>query len=465
MCVVAAVLTVLNLLLKLPCTDTAPSVLPRDAVVSRFGCFSDIEFLWDVRQLASHVFPYVTGSDIGNGTVEYPTLTGVWIWLTALPVDTARGFLVVTAAVAVVIVVVVTLLLARIDGRRAWIWAATPPLALYAVSNWDLLPVVCTVVGLVAVVRPPARWSTTTRYAVAGLAFGLGGAFKLYPLMFLAPLAIAALLDRDVALAARVKRTVAALGSGIGVVLAANVPFALINLDGWLSVFRFQAGRPISPSTMSIWFYGLMPWSMAPEGSFQTLMGTLSTVTTAIGILAVLVVTVVLALRRGTTPWIESAAALLAVYMVCNKVASPQYVLWLLPFFVVVRIGGWWIAAYLVADICAFVGFFRNTFYIAVGIGTSTWANQAMAVGIWGRAALLVAFAVVFFRVGSVVDGRDGNGRDGTGRDARDWDGTGEPSDASGRGTVAGHGTDGAPVSVPSRADGDRGDDRAVRPA
>lgn len=126
MCVVAAVLTVLNLLLKLPCTDTAPSVLPRDAVVSRFGCFSDVEFLWDVRQLASHVFPYVTGSDIGNGTVEYPTLTGVWIWLTALPVDTARGFLVVTAAVAVVIVVVVTLLLARIAGRRAWIWAATP---------------------------------------------------------------------------------------------------------------------------------------------------------------------------------------------------------------------------------------------------------------------------------------------------------------------------------------------------
>ena len=32
----------------------------------------------------------------------------------------------------------------------------------------------------------------------------------------------------------------------------------------------------------------------------------------------------------------------------------------LLPFLVVLRVGGWWIAAYLVADVCAVVGFFRN---------------------------------------------------------------------------------------------------------
>lgn len=398
MCVVAAVATALNVLVKLPCTLPTPDGVPRGAFVSRFGCWSDVAALWNSRDLAGHVFPYVTGSTLGDGTVEYPTLTGVWVWLTALPVGSARGFLLVTGIVAAVLAVVVTLLLARVAGRRAWIWAATPPLALYAVYNWDLLAVVCAVAGLVAMVRPPSTWSTTTRYTVAGIAFGLGGAFKLWPLMFLAPLAIAALLDRDAPLAVRVRRTAASLGGGVGVVLAANVPFVLVNLPGWLSVFTFQAARPIGPSTLSIWYYGLLPWSADVRGPFQQTMGTLSTAATALGIVAVLTVTVVLALRRGTTPWLQSAAALLAVYMVCNKVASPQYVLWLLPFFVVLRVGGWWIAAYLVADVCAVVGFFRNSFYAAVGVGTDTWAYQAMTVGIWGRAALLVALVVVFFR-------------------------------------------------------------------
>ncbi|MCJ1713351.1 hypothetical protein [Curtobacterium sp. VKM Ac-2922] len=398
MCVVAAVATVLNVLLKLPCTVPGPPDVPRGAFVSRYGCWSDVAALWNSRQLVGHVFPYVTGSQLGNGTVEYPTLTGVWVWLTALPVGSAHGFLLVTGAVAGVLAVVVTLLLVRVAGRRAWIWAATPPLALYAAYNWDLLAVVCTVAGLVVMLRPPSSWSTTTRYAVAGLAFGLGGAFKLYPLMFLAPLAIAALLDQDAVLRVRVRRTVAALGSGVGVVLAANVPFVLVNAPGWLSVFEFQASRPIGASTMSVWYYGLLPWSADLDGPAQQAMGTMSTLATALGIIAVLVVTVVLARRRGSAPWVQSAAALLAVYMVCNKVASPQYVLWLLPFLVVVRISGWWIGAYLVADVCAVVGFFRNTYYQAIGAGTDTWAYQAMTVGIWGRAALLVVFVVFFLR-------------------------------------------------------------------
>ncbi|KQS06487.1 hypothetical protein ASG04_15460 [Curtobacterium sp. Leaf183] len=431
MCVVAAVATVLNVLLKLPCTLPTPEGVVRGAFVSRYGCWSDVAALWGSRDLAGHVFPYVTGSELGNGTVEYPTLTGVWVWLTALPVGSAHGFLLVTGVVAVVLAVTVTLLLVRVAGRRAWLWAATPPLALYAVYNWDLLAVACSVVGLVVVVRPPSSWSTTTRYAVAGAAFGVGGAFKLYPLMFLAPLVIAALLDRDAELGTRVRRTAAALGSGVGVVLAANLPFVLVNLPGWLSVFTFQASRPIGASTMSVWYYGLLPWSTDLDGPIQQTMGAMSTVATALGIVAVLVVTVVLALRRGTTPWVQSAAALLAVYMVCNKVASPQYVLWLLPFLVVLRVGGWWIAAYLVADVCAVVGFFRNTYYQAIGVGTDTWAYQAMTAGIWGRAALLVALVVVFLRTPVVTRPVRGTSeRTDSGRSGTSGPALADPSDA-----------------------------------
>lgn len=408
MCVVAAALSVGNLLVKLPCAGPQPADVSRGAFVNRYGCWSDVAALWNTRDLGAHVFPYVFGTYRGDppvlqgGTVEYPTLTGLWVWLTALPASSATQFLIVSGIVAAVLAVVATLLLVRVAGRRAWLFAATPPLLLYATYNWDMLPVTCTVVGLAVMLAAPRSWSPLLRYTLAGAAFGVGGAFKLYPLMFLAALAVAALLDRDAELGARIRRTVGALGAGVAVVLVANVPFALVNAEGWLSVFQFQARRAIGPSTLSVWYYGLLPRSADLDSPFQHTMALLSTGSTALGILVVLAVTVVLALRSGRTPWVQASAAMLCVYMVCNKVDSPQYVLWLLPFFVVLRLGGWWVAAYLVTDVVLTVGFFRNGYYDAIGVQGETWASQALTAGIWGRAALLVVFTVLFLRTRTV---------------------------------------------------------------
>ncbi|OIH96952.1 hypothetical protein BIU90_15800 [Curtobacterium sp. MCBA15_001] len=413
MCLVAVVGTVLNLVQKLPCTVSEPPGVPRVAYVSQYACWSDVAAIWNHRQLGEHLFPYVTGTYggdppvLGGGSVEYPTLTGIWIWATALPADSAKQFLVVTALVAAVLVVLVTLMLARIAGRRAWVFAATPPVMLYAVYNWDLLPVLCTVAGLLVATRAPGRWPPLLRWGLAGAAFGAGGAFKLYPLMFLAALVLAAVLDRDTADApddrppggpGRYRRAAVALGSGLAVVLAANVPFALVNAEGWWSVVEYQAQRPIDSSTLSIWYYGLLPWSSDPASPFQDTMATLATVSTAVGLLAVLVVAVVLGVRTGRTPWVQASAAMLCVYMVCNKVDSPQYVLWLLPFFVVLRLGGWWIAAYLVTDVALTTGFFRNLYYSALGVTGGTWALQLFTAAIWIRAVLLVVFVVRFLR-------------------------------------------------------------------
>jgi hypothetical protein len=411
MCVLVLVLTGISLLSKLPCTGPPPPGLSRAAHIGRSACWSDVAALWTPRDLGLHRLPYVNGTftshplTLTGGTVEYPTLGGLWIWLTALPVDSARGFLVLTAVVAGVLAVAVTLLLVRLTGRRAWVFAATPPLALYAAYNWDLLPVLCTVLGVAAMTTPRFRSSPWLRFGLAGLAFGTGAAFKLYPIMFVAAIVLAALLDRDGRpLGRRVAHAGAALGGGLLVPLLANVPFALLDLDGWLAPVRFQAERATGASTLSVWYWGLLPWSSSGDPAFQHRMTALSTAATALGVLVVLAVTVVLALRRGRTPWLQSAAALLAVYMVCNKVDSLQYVLWLVPFFVVLRVGGWWVTAYLLADLAAFVGWFRSQYYGAIGQTALTWADQALAVGIWGRAALLVTLVVVFLRSEPAVE-------------------------------------------------------------
>jgi len=408
MCVVAVALTLTSLVHKLSCTTavTNPDGTSESTVtrITRWGCSSDTVGLFANRHLAEHLFPYVSGSytsdppAVHGGTLEYPTLTGLWVWLSALPVSSVHGFMIVTALTFVPVVVVITLGLQRLAGRRAWIWAATPPLLLYALYNWDVLPVLMTVLGLLTACNGSRRWSPTTAAVLAGAAFGIGGAFKLYPIMFVVPLALAYLLDRGVIpRAIRWVRASAAVGTAVAALLAANVPFMLINFDGWASVFRFQAARSIDSTTLSVWYWGTLPWSNTAGPRFQHLLGLAATSATAVTIIVTLVVGVIIARRTGRMPWVQTSAAMLCMYMLCNKVDSLQYVLWLLPFFAVLRIRLGWVVAYLVADLAAFVGWFRWNFYTSIGNLEATWAQQALAVGVWGRAGLLIALWFAFF--------------------------------------------------------------------
>jgi hypothetical protein len=106
--------------------------------------------------------------------------------------------------------------------------------------------------------------------------------------------------------------------------------------------------------------------------------------------------------REGSYPWIGVSAAMLCGFLLLHKVHSPQYTLWLLPFFVLLRVHWGWVVAYLVADLAMYVGIFR-LFYLLdagldVGIGGG-FAAQAVMIGVWGRAVLLAGLFVVALRV------------------------------------------------------------------
>ncbi|WP_172826558.1 hypothetical protein [Mycobacterium sp. 1423905.2] len=383
--------------------------------MSRTGCYSDTVTLYGNRDLAAHVFPYIHSwyttdpPALHGGAIEYPTLTGLWAWATALPNSTVQGFLVTTALSFVPAVVVATLCLERISGRRAWIWAGTPPLTLYGLYNWDVLPAAATAVGLAVGLGFPRGWSPTTRAAVVGAAFGVGGALKLYPVAFLAPLVLAILLDRNQGHSTtRWRGAGAAVGAAAAVLLVANVPFIVANRAGWLSVFRFQAERPIDVTTLSIWWNGAGRL-LDPDSSGQHLLHVAAAVSTTIGVLAVLGAGTVIGHRTGTVPWVQTAAAMLCVYLLLNKVHSLQYVIWLLPFFAAIRIRSGWVVAYLLADLAAFIGWHRTNYYHSLGNPKFTWADLALNCGVWGRAVLLLILAVVFLRSRTVASAQPAN--------------------------------------------------------
>jgi hypothetical protein len=101
---------------------------------------------------------------------------------------------------------------------------------------------------------------------------------------------------------------------------------------------------------------------------------------------------------------------MLCGFLLFHKVHSPQYTLWLVPMFVLMRVRAVWVVLYYLADIAMGIGIFRYyyaiTFNKPYGIYDG-WAAQATALGVWGRAALLAVLFFAFLWASSTVDDVD----------------------------------------------------------
>jgi hypothetical protein len=111
--------------------------------------------------------------------------------------------------------------------------------------------------------------------------------------------------------------------------------------------------------------------------------------------------------KEGTYPWMAVSAAMLCGFLLFHKVHSPQYTLWLVPMFVLMRVRWTWVLAYGIADLALGIGIFRYYYSIeylhTYGI-YGGFAEQATTIGIWGQAALLVCMFFVFANGRSTVD-------------------------------------------------------------
>jgi uncharacterized membrane protein len=388
-------------------------------------CYSDIQFLWIGRDIDRHVFPYVNGKLGENGqpvggVVEYPVLTGVVIWVSALFADTDADFLLLSALVLAPFGLVTAWLLAKLAGWRSLLWAIGPPLVLYAFHNWELPVVLCAVAAFYVVHRGWGARGTDrpllTRATVASVLLGLGFAFKVYPAIFVLPLMLYVLTGgrggrefggraagRLLDWWGAVRCALVALGTAVVV----NVPFAVAGFEGWQASFTFQMLRKADLTTNSIWYWGMRPDSDPDNVGVQELIGVLSPTLMMVSFVVACAVGWIRYQREGTYPWVAVSAAMLCGFLLLHKVHSPQYTLWLVPMFVLMRIRWGWIIAYLIADIAMDIGIFRwyyEIFYGENGGIFDGFAAQAVMIGVWGRAALLVGLFYAFLMARSTVD-------------------------------------------------------------
>ncbi|GGN87696.1 hypothetical protein GCM10011610_44260 [Nocardia rhizosphaerihabitans] len=374
-------------------------------------CYSDIQFLWIGRDIDNHVFPYVDGGiteegALTGGAVEYPVLSGVLMWAGAIGVTNDADFLWHSALLLTPFALLTAWMLARLAGPAALLWAIGPPLVLYAFHNWEL-PVVCTAVAAVYVMSMLTGLSIRTRGIIAAVLLAIGFCFKLYPGIFLLPLAVYILTggaprdarrvrDLDVAGAAQ------ALLAAMGTVAAVNLPFVVAGVEGWRASITFQQMRQADITTNSIWYWGHQ-LIFGRDAETTTTWHDMVALASPALILASFVLAMWLGLRRWTPaspfPWVGVSGAMLCGFMLFHKVHSPQYTLWIIPFLVLLRVPWSLVAAYLVADAAVGVGVFR--YFAALGSGEGVELMEGIVqFGVWLRTALLLVLFFLFLRAG-----------------------------------------------------------------
>lgn len=340
-------------------------------------------------------------------TVEYPpgSIAAVVAPL-ALPLSYDTAFRVVQTACGAALVVAVALLLRRAPAVRlvaAVALVALLPLLLgpVVVSRYDLLPAALVASSLLAL--------ETSRVRTSGALAGAAIAAKLYPIALLPALAAYARSRARLPLGrlfVPLAATLAAVSAGFVLVAPGGVAFGLSRQFG-----RGLQLESVGASAVLVgrWLGVASPGVGFTSGS-QTLTGpaaqAASVVLSGVG-LALLVALGAAVWRLGDGVDLRaSSAALVGVALVCSKVLSPQFLVWLLPLALVVETGAWaWVAGALGAA-CVLTRMVYPTRYEELvrfepGAVTLLVVRNALLVAVTG---LLVAEVVRRVRVTRAVE-------------------------------------------------------------
>jgi uncharacterized membrane protein len=340
MMLVAGTLTLVGAAPKAACANA--TFAATGATSLAVPCYSDLSVLYAAEGLDQGRFPYLEACPASDRPCdEYPVGTMVVMWAAARTggaIGGFAGFFWTNVAVMLVCAGVCVWVLERMRARTI-LFAAAPALGLYATLNWDLIAVAAATL---------ATWLVVRRRSVAsGAWLGIGAAAKLYPALLAIP--FWAQRRRDDGGGEGVRLTVSA-----GVAwLVMNLAFLVASPTAWLEVFRFNSTR--GKDFESVWT-ALCQLHVCLSGTLLNV----SVAALAVGGSAALWSRV---MRRhpDTPPWIMGLP-ILVVVIVTSKFWSPQYALWLLPWFALSRIP---VTAWLAYQATEVMEFFARTSYMS----------------------------------------------------------------------------------------------------
>ncbi len=370
---------ILGSALKGPCASGSWS----DGRQYRLLCYSDIVPLLSTEQLAGNRLPFIQPClETGGQCDEYPVLTMYFMRVAAwVGGSTMAGFFTANAVLLWVCAAAIATFLYVLGGKALW-FALAPTLLIYGFMNWDLFAVAFATAALVAFAR--------RRDGLAGVLLGLGAAAKFYPAMLALPLIAERLHDREPDSAIRIG------WATTGTWLLVNVPFAIASPSSWSTFFRFNSARP--PDWDSLWFIGCKHLNVA------AICGPGHTSRVNLASLVVFASTFVLVWmwKQRREPnfarW-SLAFPMIVLFLLSNKVYSPQYGLWLLPFFALGAVDLPKFVIFEAADVAVFVTRF-SFFGRLTGIGGLPFGAFEVAIAV--RMLILIWCVIGWVRRPSV---------------------------------------------------------------
>jgi uncharacterized membrane protein len=344
-------------------------------------CYTDIYPLYYGEQLAAGKVPYF------GHHVEYPVLIGgamqavAWLvhWI-GNPYVRGREFFDVTVVLLTLFALAGVLATGYLAGPgRRWtalLVALCPAVILAAFVNWDLIAMGLTALGM-------AAWAGR-RHVLAGVLLGLAVATKFYPVLLFGPLLLLCLR------AGRMRAFWTTFCSATAAWLVVNLPVMIPATTGWDTFYWLSETR--GADWGSIWYFF--------ESRHWPLLGVTGTTALnrlSLGLFCVACVGVaVLILAAPRRPRVPQVFFLvLAVFLMTNKVWSPQYVIWLAPLVVLARPRIW---SYLVWQVAEVGYFFAIWSYLLTqvggtgGIGSGLYFTALLAR--FGTVALLCVLVV-----------------------------------------------------------------------
>ena len=281
---------------------------------NKYGRASDIYGFYGMHFYdGQHLWPFsekiLEGDTTIQHPVEYPALTGLIMWLISFlvsPSPTAiYSYYRITAAFQIVLLSICAYLVFKLSQKKYSYYFVLAPAVLYSLNrNWDIWAMAAMLLSIYLFEKK--------RFQLSAILLAVSIATKFFPIVLILPIMVILLRNRQISIFIKYSLTT------LSTWLIINLPFALINFDGWAYFYKFSAERGLGSASFYEITSILMPMAKFNSAHFYVL-----------NLITLILVTYFLLKLKSIPNLSATSFFVMFGFILFNKQYSMQYVIWL----------------------------------------------------------------------------------------------------------------------------------------